>query len=1000
MINAIAPPALPDARPTAAVDPVYSLVGGQNQARPYQPVPLVLGQHRMFPDLSAAPYNRYEGQENDQYLYTAFNFGLGIEAQDVDDLKVGGTLLTALAPETSWANDLLDGDVATVAGADLTDETVWTQKAVAAGAESIELDFAARAFRVGSDGSFLPLADPVRIMIEVFATVAGSSEPRRLQYQFTLNGDSPTPVRSTWQYTLLTDDPQPADGQTWQVRCRRAAEPSDDDSVHDDVSWQAMRSIQPDETNYSGQGRLSLKLRATDQLSGTLDRLSATASQRVPVWDGTAWTAPQRSSNPAWIFRWFARGLRIGGRLVAGAGLPDERIDDDSLKRWGAWCDAPEQQLSCNHVLTAQTSVHDVLALIAQCGRASPTWAAGRLGVVFEDADRLPTALITPGNIVAGTLEIDYAGGPQVDEVAVSYISPALDWQLQTLRRRAAGVTTPAHTATVRLPGVTNDRQAAVAANLLLAAQTWRRRRIRWQMGPAALTQIHRGDVVWLSHSLLDGGDTGRLARIEGAVVTLDRKVEVANGDHVLFMLPDSAMHATTVAGNVGIATKITLAAALPAPGAGNAPWNPADVLWRLYPAADPPTRARILSVEPQSEDVVRLTAVDDPTEYHAAATADLTLPDGAVPAVPPSVVSVFAWTELVDTAAGEAALVHVGIEVAGRWRGGDVVVSTQGGPQRVPKGRIGEIDRTLAWIAPTSARLTIHVIPLGNPGGGRTLEDYDVDGPSSVHVLRFRGNWMTGTAYKIGDVVAYEERSYTSNENHVAADGNRPSGQDTSNTTWTLFAAKGATGAPGRNGRPGTDGTDGNGYEYIYARSARDFVIRSTDKPLRTWRFDQVGAAGIQVGRLRWHDGDPGRSASKPRAWFAWRHARGNPPNPSLINGGRWSEPVILVEDGQDATPPAPYITHSGDRGCVRFGTLQICMDNIVFTGAGRTRTYRFDHAFRQPPFMQIFEQSFVSSWAVTTTTLTLRTTTTPGGDDPQSGSFRYVAWGIAAAS
>ena len=1001
LVNAIAPPPLPDARPSAAPDPVWSLTGGQNQARPYQPLPLVLGSHRVFPDLSASPYNRYEGSENDQYLYSAFNFGLGGDDLDIDDLKVGGTLWTALADaERSWSNDLLDGDVATVAGAALTDATAagWTTKAVAAGAKTVELDFAARAFQVASNGAFQ--AHTVHVEIQLFATVAGSSEPRRVLYNTSLMGDSPTPVRKTFTITLPTDDPQPADGQTWQVRCKRQSAPSADDNVHDDVSWQAMRSIQPDETDYSGQRRLSIRLRATDQLSGTLDRLSATAFQRVPVWDGSAWTRPQRSSNPAWIFRWFARGLRIGGRLVAGAGLPDERIDDDGLKRWGAWCDA--QKLYCNHVLTAPTSVHDVLALIAQCGRASPTWAAGRLGVVFEDAARLPTALITPGNIVAGTLEIDYSGGQKVDEVAVRYVSPALDWQLQTLRRRAAGVTTPAHTATVPLTGVTNDRQAAIAANLLLAAQTWRRRRIRWQMGPAALTQIHRGDVVWLSHSLLDGGDAGRLSGIEGAEVTLDREVDVADGDHVLLMLPDGTLHATTVDGDDGTTATITLASAPPAPGAGDAPWDPADVLWRLYSdAADSPARVRILSVEPQSEDVVRLTAVDDPPEYHAAATADLTLPDGAVPAVPPVVVSVFAWTELVDTAAGEVALVHVGIEVAGRWRGGDVWVSTRGGLQRVHQGHIGEIERTLAWIAPVEAHLTIHVIPLGNPDGAAEVE-HDVDGPSSIQVLRFRGNWISGESYKIGDVVAYEGRSYASKLNHIAAAGNRPSGQDRSNTTWTLFAAKGAPGAPGApgprgaSGLPGADGTDGNGYEYIYARSARDFVIASTDKPLRTWTFDQVGTAGILVGRLRWHDGDPGRSASKPRGWFAWRHARGNPPNPSLINGGRWSEPVTWVEDGQDATPPAPFISHSGQTGCVRFGSLQMCSGYVRDSGSlGHRIVERFTHAFESAPFIQVIT---AVGFTATATATTITITRTPGGD-LSFREFRYMAWGTAAS-
>ncbi|MCY4121014.1 MAG: hypothetical protein OXG72_08865, partial [Acidobacteria bacterium] len=49
VINAIAPPVLPSLGGGASrPDPVYSLVGGANRARPYEPLLLVLGSHRVF----------------------------------------------------------------------------------------------------------------------------------------------------------------------------------------------------------------------------------------------------------------------------------------------------------------------------------------------------------------------------------------------------------------------------------------------------------------------------------------------------------------------------------------------------------------------------------------------------------------------------------------------------------------------------------------------------------------------------------------------------------------------------------------------------------------------------------------------------------------------------------------------------------------------------------------------------------------------------------------
>ncbi len=91
----------------------------------------------------------------------------------------------------------------------------------------------------------------------------------------------------------------------------------------------------------------------------------------------------------------------------------------------------------------------EVLARIVRCGRASPTWASGRLCVVWEDTDRAPTALFFPGNIVAGSLALDYASGQIAEEIVVRYLEPALDWQWGEVRRLMPGVTTPASTAAV-----------------------------------------------------------------------------------------------------------------------------------------------------------------------------------------------------------------------------------------------------------------------------------------------------------------------------------------------------------------------------------------------------------------------------------------------------------------------------------------------------------------------------------------------------------------------
>ena len=327
IVNAIAPPRGQDRhlpRPGGgAPEPLYSLAGGANRARPYLPLLLVLGAHRVFPDLAAAEYAEIEGGEH--YLHQIFHFGLGDLA--IDTLRIGETALASYDEvETEWGGAqgriaLVAGNVDSIAGGTL-DDTGWIERTTAAGTRRIGIDLAGRIFRVDGKGAIV--SNSVGVEIE-WRNDAGSVGRRSL----TLIHASQAPYRRTLTYDLGSAD-------AWTVRVRRTADPADSDRIYDDLAWAALRAYQADEGDYAGQTRLGLRIRATGQLSGRLDRLSAMVRQRVPTWDGAAWTLARASSNPAWLFRWYARGVRIAGRLVAGVGLPDARIDEESIKSPGA----------------------------------------------------------------------------------------------------------------------------------------------------------------------------------------------------------------------------------------------------------------------------------------------------------------------------------------------------------------------------------------------------------------------------------------------------------------------------------------------------------------------------------------------------------------------------------------------------------------------------------------------------------------------------------------
>ncbi len=593
VINALVPVRDPDGLvPSSAPRTDYSLTGGTNRARPYAPLLLTFGRHRVFPDLGAKPWTEFE--DDDQYLNMSLSFGLGNLHLDIADLRIGTQPLSNFpgataeilrGPDPTWP-----ANVDTVQGAALED-TAYVLRRTSAATNRFDLDLTGQLFGLDRrDG------DPYRLSraIEIgYRRVGPGGTWTRQRVIVRSKKDSP---RDAIRRTIRI---RPGAAADWEVRVRRLRAPSGDAHEVDAITWTALRSFQADTADYSGQTRLRLRLPASAQASGQLPALHAIVEHHLP--HGTTRTArPRANSNPAWIALAFLRGDRIKGRLAWGLGLPDARIDLPGLRAWARWCDA--HSLTCNLVLDRKLPAEDVLRTICQCGRASLTWASGKLGVVWDDPATPATALITPGNIIAGSLEITWSGAEPADEIAVRYLDPGADWHYQTLRRTMPGITTPKRTATLTLSGVTSPAQAATEANLQAARQLYHRRRITWEMAAEGLS-IARGDVVRLTHSLLDGGQTGRLVNVLPAEPGTARPERWDLGQR--FEIPDTeTWYAMLRLGDGRLITRaITADGALVRPArALPEDWQhdetqATDVLWRVYPGDAPPAPLRIVGI-------------------------------------------------------------------------------------------------------------------------------------------------------------------------------------------------------------------------------------------------------------------------------------------------------------------------------------------------------------------------------------------------------------------
>lgn len=775
----------------------FSIEGGANQSRAYGPLPLVLGEHRMFPDYASRPFSefvpdaeivvinntpRYESQsppafdyeapaspwtaygvtgayvdnqprtletpdgtivqphtfvarhvvpgdsdppydevtdwehfilgpeyeggpvnnlwrpfgaigiivgygytinENTERLTSIFNFGLG--DLSINDLKVGSTPLdsfnswtkdesvvpsgqgdrTELTGYTSetWSGDKYPTAVATVEGGkleqnDAVENDGWVEREGPSGAPYVQIDIAGRLFRQGGGG-----VESLSCDFEVEYQAVGSATWTAFAFSpITITNGDTTAVRNTYAGSPGVD--------VSKIRVRRTTPDSIDANSISEMEFLRAKWFRVDIALYPAQHRLGLIIKATGQLNGRIDRLSALAKAKHWKWaSGAPWTsslmpgddaAPwtwTETTNPAWLFLYYSRGgflnptaepdyLGLQGWLdrpdpsngprLFGAGLTNDRIDYASIVAWGQWCDS--MGLSCRMVIDTQRRAGDVLDDIAAAGRARKTWATGRLGVWWEAAGQPFVAAFGMSNIIAGSFKIAYDAEDAVDEYALDYTRSDDDYNGDTVYAAVPGAPQLADQRTERAVASMPRAEAQRLVNLLAASQYYHRRRITWEAALEGLA-VQTGDVVALAHDLTRWAYSGRLISLtvsgdQVSAVRLACLVDNPGAETSYFLWirkPDGSSISVECAPPTAPTRELTVVGAWPtaiAPeyidqaGTENTasvfPGTiPEDWSFLAGPTPTPGKRARIIGMTPATARRVRFTARDESAEYY-----------------------------------------------------------------------------------------------------------------------------------------------------------------------------------------------------------------------------------------------------------------------------------------------------------------------------------------------------------------------------------------------
>ena len=612
---------------------VYSLSGGSNQMRPYQSMPIVMGTHRFFPDLGSKPYTEYK--DNDQYLYQIFHFGLS--DLTLSDFRIGTTEITNYSEYTWYDQDsqgkisAFPGNVDSASGASLTYDAGWIQRTTSSNAYRIGIDITGVFYYANDRGGL----DYTSVDVEIQYKLTSDSVWIDYDTQ-TIGNNSQTPIRKTIYINVSNG--------TYDVRVRRTTAESTDSRLQNKTSFDTLRTYQLDTATYYGQKRRGLVIRASEQLNGAIQQLSCLAIANANYWNGSAWVSGS-TSNPAHWFMDFAKGrYDTNGRLTYGIGLSDSQIDLDALHAWAIFC--ATENLTFNAVFDGSQSAADILTTISRCGFSSPSWASGKLGVVWDGRNQTAVAQFGMGNIIKGSFSVAYATESLADEIVVRYMNPDKDWQQDEVRVNIPGVEESTNPTTVDLMGCTSQAMAGKFANYIAAQQYYRKRRISWDTDFEGFV-CQRGDVVMLSHDLTQWAYSGRVIEFEdvpsnevweqvdylwdaadfewqgSTKVILDRVVP-RSGSTEYFMLrqPNGTMNTYPVLPGVD-SNEITLAVAPDI----DTDYMAIDHIWSFSPLATPGKKVKIISVQPKSESLLTVTATDEFSEFYDAWDGSFNVP-------------------------------------------------------------------------------------------------------------------------------------------------------------------------------------------------------------------------------------------------------------------------------------------------------------------------------------------------------------------------------------
>jgi len=376
--------------------------------------------------------------------------------------------------------------------------------------------------------------------------------------------------------------------------------------------------------------RTAMRIKATDQLNGSVDGINALVTSICPDWDvATGTWITRTTNNPASLFRYVLQHPANAQRIVDSD--LSTRVDLAQLQYWHAYCIS--KGFTFNDVLNNARSILDVLRDIGAAGRASPSLVDGRWTVIIDEAKTQVIQHFSTHNswgfeAVKPLVKIPDAFKVVYNNESVNYVAD--EFYVYNTGKTASNA---AVFEQLQLPGVTNAQAAFKHARWHLAQLKLRPETYSLNTDMEYLV-CNRGDLVRVQHDVPSWGvGTARIKTyVNSTTLVLDNDVPLVAGSNYTIRIRTatgtSVTRTLTAIATSGYYSQISVTAAL------SSTEGAVDNLVLLGLLDSESQQCLVLSIEPTTNGSAKITMVDYTADMYNIDSS----PDYPIPSFKPNI--------------------------------------------------------------------------------------------------------------------------------------------------------------------------------------------------------------------------------------------------------------------------------------------------------------------------------------------------------------------------